>query len=114
MKGLLKTEVERAIDYIDLGGKLEVKIPDPKMILSLLIKNPIMIPVSRSLIYEDRIDEVGHYLVVNGFDGKSYSVLDPSRGQSKGAEFKVKKEILEYAWLANNRDSDGYLMEVSK
>lgn len=114
LKGLLKTEVERAIDYLDMGGKLEVKIPDPKMILALLKKAPIMIPVSRSLIYEDRIDEVGHYLVVNGFDGKFYSVLDPSRSQSKGSEFKVKKDVLEYAWLANNRDSDGYLMEVSK
>jgi ABC-type bacteriocin/lantibiotic exporter with double-glycine peptidase domain len=114
LKGLLRIEVERAIDYLDMGGDIEVKIPDPKMILKLLEKQPIMIPVSRSLIYEDRIDDIGHYLVINGFDGDNYSVLDPGPNLVKGKEFKVKQEVLEYAWLANNRDSDGFLMEIIK
>lgn len=111
-KGHLKTEANRVIEYIDLGGKLEVKIPESKMLLALLKKGPIMIPVSRSLIYENRIDDLGHYLVVNGFDGEYYTVLDPGPNLIKGKEFKVKKKVLEYAWLANNRDSDGYLMKV--
>lgn len=114
LKGLLRTEVERATDYLDLGGDLEVKIPDPKMIPELLKKQPIMIPLARSFVYEDRIDDGGHYLIINGFDGQDYSVLDPGRSQKNGKEFKIKKEVLEYAWLANNRDSDGFLLEIMK
>lgn len=112
LKGLLQKETEKMIEYLDAGGNLEVKIPDTGILIELLKRQPIMIPVLRSLIYDDTIDESGHYLVVYGYDGENYSVLDPSIEQRNGKEFKVKKEILEYAWLANNRDSDGYLMEV--
>ena len=107
LKGLLKTEIEKLIEYLDLGGELEVAIPDPKMLVNTLKSQPIFIPVARSFINPNAIDDLGHYIVLNGFDGKQYSVLDP-----RGRKYKVDRKILEYAWLANNRDSDGYLMKV--
>ena len=109
LKGLLKTETEKAIGYMDMGGKLTVQIPNLKMIEKLIMKQPTMIPVLRSFLNPKRIDEVGHYIVLNGFDGSKYSVLDPN-----GGKYEIEKEVLYYAWLANNRDSDGYLMEVTK
>jgi len=107
--GLLKTEVEKAIEYIDLGGLLEVRIPSPEMIETLIKTQPIMIPVLKSLLSKSRFDEAGHYIVLTGFDGEKYSVLDPSTGK-----YEINKETLYYAWLGNNRDSDGYLMEIMK
>lgn len=112
LKGLLKTEVERMLQYLDSGGELALEIPDVEVLRNLIRKQPLIIPINRSFIYRDRIDDAGHYVVVNGFDGDSYTVLDPAQGSPNGFEYQVKKEVLEYAWLANNRDSDGYLLEI--
>lgn len=109
LKGLLRTEVEKVIEYIEMGGKIAVEIPKPEMIEQLIQRQPVMIPVMRAFLNENRIDDVGHYIVLNGFDGSKYSVLDPS-----GNKYLIDKNVLYYAWLANNRDSDGYLMEVTQ
>lgn len=116
LKGMLLIEANHVIDYIDMGGEIDIDIPRPVMLQKLIKKQPFFIPISRSFIYNDLIDELGHYIVVNGFDGKNYSIIDPAshllKSSTNGKEYLVDKDSLEYAWLANNRDSDGYLMEI--
>lgn len=103
-------ETKKVIEYIELGGDFVLQIPKVGILRRWLKKQPLFIPISRSFLYKDRIDAVGHYIVVNGFNGKKYSIVDPARGRKD--KHSVDRDILEYAWLANNPDSNGYLMVV--
>jgi ABC-type bacteriocin/lantibiotic exporter with double-glycine peptidase domain len=109
LSGLLKAEVEKMIEYIDMDGKLEVRIPQPEMLETLIQTQPIMVPILTAFLNPKRFDEAGHYIILTGFDGEKYAVVDPN-----GESYEMDKETLYYAWLANNRDSDGYLLEVVK
>lgn len=90
---------------------VKIKVPDKNDIVTFLEKGlPVLISVKAMLLEGDSKikPDVGHYLVVSGYeaDKRIFSVIDPFYGK----EYEVEETKLMLAWHVNAIESSAYLL----
>lgn len=90
---------------------IKIKIPDKEDIILFLKKGlPVLISVKAMLLEEDsKINpDVGHYIVVNGYDEdkRTFSFADPFYGNV----WETEEMRLLFSWHHNAIDSSAYLL----
>lgn len=109
-----KTNVAVVNSFIYLlNNKQDFKIKFPEkedIIYFLERKIPALISVWAKTIYgnSDQLATGGHYLVVIGYDGKNFIVLDPYDGK----EHTIDESLLLLAWCNNALDSTDFLLAI--
>lgn len=80
--------VEKTIKFLELGGKVNIKIPGTDDIESYLDKNsPVLVGLRPALLDGKTDYNKLHYVVVVGYDEGNFFILDPSFEAIK----KIKK-----------------------
>ncbi len=90
---------------------VKIRVPDKDDIISFLEKGlPVLISVKAMLLEGDsKINpDVGHYVVVGGYDSdkRLFSVIDPFYGK----EYEVEEARLLLSWHINAIESSAYLL----
>lgn len=102
---------ESMIYLIENKQDIKLKFPKKEDIIYFLKKGmPVLISVRARIFFQNSaIDaESGHYLVVSGYDGKNFSVIDPYDGKEK----VVEENLLLLAWCNNALDSTDFLLAI--
>ncbi len=90
---------------------IKLKFPEKEDIIKFLERGlPVIITVWAKTIYgnSDPLATGGHYLLVNGYDGKNFSVIDPYDGK----KMAIEEDRLILAWANNALDSTDYLLAI--
>lgn len=104
---------ESMVRYVKAGGKLDWDTLRVTRLKKWLDKKvPCIISVNTAALgnYWRRFDN-GHYLVVEGYEGDEFWVVDPDKEESK-ARYAISQELLLPAWSINSYNSSDYLMVV--
>jgi ABC-type bacteriocin/lantibiotic exporter with double-glycine peptidase domain len=99
--------------FIKLRGNLVWETPRIRTVKEYLNKKiPIILNYNTAAVgdYFHNWDN-GHYIVINGIDDNSVSVLDPDKD---GGKYKINTEELLPSWAINARTSSGHLMIITK
>jgi uncharacterized protein YvpB len=99
------------LHLLENNQDVKIKIPDKEDIIYFLKKGlPVLISVKAMLLEEDsKINrDVGHYIVVNGYDEdkRTFSFADPFYGKV----WDVEEMRLMFSWHHNAIDSSAYLL----
>ncbi len=105
------TVVNSMICLLKNKQDLKIKFPEKDDIIQFLKRNlPVLISVRARIFYGDSSmpEESGHYLVVIGYDGKNFIVLDPY----DGCERTIDESLLLFTWCNNALDSTDFLLAI--
>ncbi|MBU4299720.1 MAG: C39 family peptidase [Nanoarchaeota archaeon] len=105
------TVVDSMLYLLKNGQDLKIKFPETKDIIQFLERKiPVLISVWAKTIYgnSDTLATGGHYLVVIGYDGKNFIVLDPYNGKER----KIDESLLLLAWCNNALNSTDFLLAI--
>lgn len=105
------TVVDSLLYLLKNKQDLKIKFPEKEDLIGFLEqKMPVLISVWSKTIYgkSDPLATGGHYLVVIGYDGKNFTVLDPYDGK----EHAIDESLLLLAWVNNALDSTDFLLAI--
>lgn len=68
----------------------------------------MILGVRSSLLYDKKLSEMGHFIVITGYRKGIYQYNDPLDGK----RHRVPEEPLLFAWFNNVLDSSAYLLAV--
>ena len=92
-----KDASESAIQFLDAGGRIDVKIFTLKDIKEALDKNiPVIIRVRPKIYMGKHSANSLHYVVIESYDGDWFEVMDPI-----GKKIKISSDVLLYSAYSN-------------
>ena len=107
-----KEWTEELIDFIDLGGKISVKIPDYTLINQSLLNNLLMIYNCTSrFIYTELSPKINyHFMIIKGINSNFVFINDPYKG-----DITMKYEHFLYSTysISNNGFKSGGILIIS-
>jgi len=91
------------------GGKAKIKKPDTNDILKYLtIGVPVIVAVRSSLLYDERLKDEGHFIVIREYRKGLFYYNDPTDGK----EHNIHEESLRFVWFNNVLDSSAYFLAM--
>ncbi len=91
------------------NGKAKIKKPDVNDLLKYLERDvPVILAVRSSLLYDEKLTEVGHFIVISGYKNGVFQYNDPIDGKIH----KIGEEALRFAWFNNVLDSSAYFLAI--
>lgn len=89
--------------------KAKIKKPDTNDILEYLEREvPVILAVRSSLLYDEKLTENGHFIVIREYRDGIFYYNDPTDGKIH----KIREEALRFAWFNNVLDSSAYFLAV--
>ncbi|MDP3956841.1 MAG: C39 family peptidase, partial [bacterium] len=90
-------------------GKAKVKKPDTNDILEYLkINVPVIVAIRSSLLYDEKLTESGHFIVIRKYRNGVFYYNDPTDGKTH----TIKEEVLRFIWFNNVIDSSAYFLAI--
>ncbi len=91
------------------NGKAKIKKPDTNDIIKYLKRGvPVILAVQSSLLYNEKMSEMGHFIVISGYKNGVFQYNDPTDGKAH----KIGEEALRFAWFNNVLDSSAYFLAI--
>ncbi|MCX6784300.1 MAG: C39 family peptidase [candidate division WWE3 bacterium] len=110
-----KWTYESIKSFLKAGGLMIYNPPTIQIIENILkSKKPMLVNINTATLGKYKnVWSNGHFVVIQGFDSKNFTVLDPGRFVQKQS-YEIDKNELVLASTINCAWSSGYLMSFSK
>lgn len=121
---LLKLNIGFFVDYLKIGGEIELRSISKDLLIKKLLKYPFLAGLSSNYLYKRKLNEEesygfrsGHFIAINGYDFSKdeFFVTDSGRFTpfNNAGRYKIKSEELIASIYLGEATFDSTILELS-